>query len=72
MDENELLKVLERIKQLLKNDLLIEAKEYVDLEIENLKGITEQKCKNTMYYFGDFYCKYCENLNCSSNQNIES
>ena len=39
MNENELLKVLERIKQLLKNDLLIETKEYVDLEIENLKEI---------------------------------
>lgn len=71
MDENELLKVLERIKQLLKNDSLIEAEEYIDLEIENLKGITEQKCKNTMYYFSDFYCKCCENLNCSNNQNIE-
>ena len=38
-------------------------------KIENLKGITEQRCKNTKYYYYDWNCKYCENFNCSSNNN---
>ena len=41
----------------------------MQLEINNLKGTSEAKCKNTKYYYYDYYCKYCDNLKCSSNKN---
>ena len=51
--------------------LMEKYKEIPKIEIENLKGITEQRCKNTKYYFYDWYCQYCSNLNCNSNKNNE-
>ena len=71
MDNEKMRKILDRIELLIKQDSLDLAKGITKLEIENLKGITEQRCKNTKYYFYDFYCKYCHNLNCNSNQNQE-
>ena len=71
MDNEKMMKILDRIELLIEQDSLDLAKGITKLEIENLKGITEQRCKNTKYYFYDFYCKYCHNLNCNSNQNQE-
>lgn len=69
MEETKMLKILDTVRVLLEKDCLFEAKEYIRIEIENLKGITQKKCRNTKYFFGN-YCKYCSNLNCSENENI--
>ena len=69
MDNEKMRKILDRIELLIKQDSLDLAKGITKLEIENLKGITEQRCKNTKYYFYDWYCQYCSNLNCNSNKN---
>lgn len=70
MENLEMLKILQRIKLFLKTDSIDLARETVQLELENLKGITEKRCKNTKYYFYDWYCKYCDNKNCASNKKI--
>lgn len=69
MEGTKMLGILNRIKYCLEHDSLDIAKQLTKLEINNLKGITEQNCKNTKYYYYDWYCKYCSNLNCNSNQN---
>ena len=71
MEESKILEILNRIKVCVKSDSLNVAKELIKIEIENLKGITEQRCKNTKYYFYDTYCKYCNNYNCNSNKNLD-
>lgn len=60
--------ILKRIEICLKNNVKRIAIDYINLEIENFKGITEINCKSTKYYYDD-YCKYCSNLNCNSNKN---
>lgn len=69
MDNVKMFEILNRIKICIKRDSLDIAKDLIKIEIENLKGITEQRCKNTKYYYYDWNCKYCENFNCSSNNN---
>ena len=71
MGNEKMIKILKRIELFIEQDSLDLAKDMTRLEIENLMRITEQRCKNTKYYFYDFYCKYCNNLNCHSNQNTE-
>ena len=71
MDNEKMIKILDRIKLFIEQDSLDLAKVMTKLEIGNLKGITEQRCKNTKYYYYDWYCKYCSNLNCNSNKNNE-
>lgn len=71
MEELKMLEILKRIEVSIKMDSLDVAKKLIKLEIENLKGITEEKCKNTRYYFYDSYCKYCSNYNCRSNKNVD-
>ena len=71
MDNEKMIKILKRIELFIEQDSLDLAKDMTKLEIENLMGTTEKRCKNTKYYFYDFYCKYCNNLNCHSNQNTE-
>lgn len=51
MEEIEMFKVLNRIKICIENDSLINARELIRLEIDNLNGITERRCKNTKYYY---------------------
>ena len=72
MEELKLLEILKRVKNILeyKSNLFI-AKEYTRLEINNLKGLTQESCKNTMYHFYPDYCKYCSNINCQDNKNID-
>lgn len=69
MENSKMLEILQQIKMLLVNNSLDLAMELTQLELDNLNGITEQRCKNTKYYFYDCYCKYCSNLNCGSNKN---
>ena len=63
-----MLDILKKIKMFLDDDSLDLARELAQLELDNLKGITEQRCKNTKYYYYDWYCQYCSNLNCSGNR----
>lgn len=72
MEEIKLLEIINRTKNFLKNNDLFEAREYIQVEINNLKGITQENCKNTKYHFYDSYCKYCTNFNCESNKNPSS
>lgn len=72
MEELKMLEVLNRIKICIERDSLDIARDLIELEIENLKGITEQKCKNTKYYYYDWNCKYCSNLNCNQNKKVIS
>ena len=44
---------------------LVLAKRLVRQEIENLKGITEQKCRKRKVR--EDYCNYCSNSNCNYN-----
>lgn len=69
MEEIRMLEILNRIEAYVEPDSLDIAKDLTQLEIDNLKGITEQRCKNTKYYYYPTCCKYCSNLNCSSNVN---
>lgn len=65
-----MLEIIQKIKLFLNTDSLDLARDTVRLELDNLKGITEKRCKNTKYYFYDWYCKYCDNKNCASNKKI--
>ena len=69
MENVQMLEILNRIKICIKRDSLDIAKNLTRLEIENLKGITEKRCKNTIYYYCDWACKNCRNLNCNDNKN---
>ena len=69
MEEPKLLEIINRIKLLLEGGHWFEAREYTDLEINNLTGVTAENCKNTMYHFYPTYCKYCSNVNCEDNPN---
>lgn len=69
MEESKLLEIINRIKILLEQGHWFEAREYTDLEINNLTGATAENCKNTMYHFYPTYCKYCSNVNCGDNPN---
>ena len=71
MDKNEVIDILLKVKICLKNNSIENALEYIQLEIDNLKGITEKRCKNAKYCFYDNYCQFCSNLNCNSNKNNE-
>lgn len=67
MQNEQMLEILERIKICLDRDSLDIAKDYINLEINNLKGITELECKNTKYSWNN-YCEKCRNLNCNRNK----
>ena len=67
MENIRFLGILDRIKSCLLNDDRYIAKEYIWLEINNLKGQTEKKCENKLY-FGTNYCNYCLNENCNKNK----
>ena len=69
MDNEKMIKILKRIELFIEQDSLDLAKNMTKLEIENLKGIIEQRCKDTKYYYYDWYCQHCSNFNCNSNKN---
>lgn len=69
MENLEMLKILRKIKLFLNKDSIDLARDLAQLELDNLTGATEERCKNTKYYFYDWYCQYCNNVNCESNKN---
>lgn len=69
MQNEKMLEILYRIQVCLEMDSLDIAREYTRLELENLREITESKCKNSRYYCEDWYCSDCHNLNCTGKLN---
>lgn len=69
MKEQVLLDIICAIKRFLENGEPDKAKEYVELEIKNILGLTPEDCKNTKYHFWPTYCKYCNIVRCPDNQN---
>ena len=67
MNESTMLSLLVRIENLVDKNRFVEAIRLTEREIENLKGITEQKCKR--YKINKGYCKICTNVNCNLNTN---
>lgn len=70
MEDKEMLNILEKIKICLKNNSLDIAIDLITLEIEALNGITEKRCKNTIFNYCNWYCKNCYNLNCKCNKKL--
>ena len=64
MEKKDVINILEKIKICLDRNSIYEAKEYIRIEIENLKDITPKKCEKK-----GRYCAECSNLNCSKNVN---
>ena len=70
MEEEQMLDVLYAIKRFLEKDEISYAKDYIDIQLNNIKGLTPERCKDTIYHFYQSYCKYCSNENCPDNQNL--
>ena len=70
MNKLKMLEILNQIEVCIERNSLDIAKDLIQLEIENLKGIKQKNCSNTRYYFYDWDCKYCQNVNCESNKII--
>ena len=70
MERLKMVEILNQIEACIERNSLDIAKDLIQLEIENLKGITQKNCSNTRYYFYDSACKYCLNMNCESNKSI--
>ncbi len=68
MENERMLEILDKIQICLKRNSMDTAKELINIELNNLKEITQENCKNTKYYFYEGYCKYCNNLNCRNNK----
>lgn len=64
-----MLEILDKIEWLIVRNRFIEARRIVKQELENLNGITEQKCKRLKINQG--YCRICRNRNCNLNENIK-
>lgn len=65
MEKNVVIDILKNVENLLFNHEIYIAKEYVRLEIENLEGVTPDKCK---FISKPFHCDVCHNLNCPDNK----
>lgn len=68
MEYSKVLDILDRLQSCLEHNLIDIAKELLQLEIENLQGITEIKCQNTIYDYYNWHCKNCSNLSCNNNK----
>lgn len=67
MNESTMLSLLVKIENLVNKNRFVEAIRLTEREIENLKCITEQKCKR--YKINKGYCRICTNTNCNLNTN---
>lgn len=64
-----MLEILDKIEWLIVRNRFIEARRIVKQELENLNGITEQKCKRLK--INQVYCRICRNRNCNLNKNTK-
>lgn len=69
MEEQTMLRILDKFIWYIEKNRLLEAKRYVQQELDNIKGITETKCKRRKINKG--YCNICKNRNCNLNANLE-
>ena len=67
MEENIMFKLLDKFEWLLVRNRSFEAKRLIKQELENIKNITEQKCKKIK--LRKDYCLICKNYNCKKNKN---
>lgn len=69
MEEQTMLRILDKFIWYANRNRLFEAKRYVQQELDNIKGITEVKCKRRK--INKLYCNTCKNCNCNLNENPE-
>ena len=69
MEEQTMLRILDKFIWYSNRNRLFEAKRYVQQELDNIKGITETKCKRRK--INKLYCNTCKNCNCNLNANSE-
>lgn len=69
MEEQAMLRILDKFIWYIERNRLLEAKRVVQQELDNLNGITETKCKRRKINKG--YCNICKNRNCNLNSNPE-
>ena len=69
MEELKMIQILDRFIWYANRNRLIEAQRVVKQELNNLNGITEQKCKSRK--MNKNWCKICKNRNCNLNVNSE-
>ena len=58
--------IVKMINLLMDMNKLYEAKKYIEIQIENIKGITEQKCFKRKVRAD--YCRHCKNEFCNLNE----
>ena len=59
-----MLEILDKLEWLVVRNRTFEAKKRLKIELENLRGITEQKCK--LIKLRKDYCSHCWNYNCNN------
>lgn len=64
MEELTMLDILKKLEWLVVRNRTFEAKKRLTIELDNLKGITEQKCK--LIKVRKDYCNHCWNYNCNN------
>ena len=64
MKETVMLNILDKLEWLIVRNRTFEAKRRLKIELENLRGITEQQCKLTKVRKD--YCNFCWNYNCNN------
>lgn len=69
MEEQTMLRILDKFIWYANRNRLFETKRYIQQELDNIKGITEVKCKRSK--INKNYCKICKNRNCNLNSNPE-
>lgn len=67
MEEQTMLRILDKFIWYAERNRIFEAKRYVNQELDNIKGISEQNCKRRK--LNKTYCKICKNRNCNLNDN---
>ena len=59
-----MLEILDKLEWLVVRNRTFEAKKRLKIELENLRGITEQKCK--LIKLRKDYCSHCWIYNCNN------
>ncbi len=66
MEEEDLIRVLDKVMWYTKRNRPDELKKYIDQELDNINGVTEIKCRRRKVNVG--YCNRCANYNCNLNR----
>ena len=71
IEKQNVIEILKAIDNLLSRNDIVNTKEYIKVEIDNLEGKTPEKCKGIFKNFKGFnssLCNYCSNTNCPDNK----